>query len=46
VANFDGWTIAIFGAITLAMGMSDATNIVLSLALGAVAYVELRNAAG
>ncbi|HWC97733.1 MAG TPA: hypothetical protein VG456_13305 [Candidatus Sulfopaludibacter sp.] len=45
VANFDGWTIAIFGAITLAMGMSDATNIVLSLALGAVAYVELRNAA-
>ena len=45
VANFDGWTLAIFGAITLAMGLSDATNILLSLGLGAVAYVELRNAA-
>lgn len=44
VANFDGWTIAIFGAITLAMGLTDFTNVPLSLALGAVAYVELRNA--
>lgn len=45
VANFDGWTIAIFGAITLAMGLTDFTNIGLSLGLGAVAYFELRNAA-
>lgn len=44
VANFDGWTIAIFGAITLAMGLTDFTNIGLGLGLGAVAYLELRNA--
>lgn len=45
VANFDGWTIAIFGAITLATGLSNLTNIALGLGLGAVAYFELRNAA-
>jgi hypothetical protein len=45
VANFDGWTLAIFGALTLVMGFTNFTNILLSLGLGAVAYVELRYAA-
>lgn len=44
-ANFDGWTIAIFGALTLMMGFTNWLNILLAFAFGVVAYVELRNAA-
>lgn len=44
VANFDGWTVAIFGALTLVMGLTDVTNIALGVGLGAVAFFELRNA--
>ena len=45
VARFDGWTIAIFAAITLLMGFTDPTNIAMALGLGTVAYFELTGAA-
>lgn len=45
VANFDGWTIATFGALTIGFGFGDMSNIVLGLVLGAIAFVELRSAA-
>jgi hypothetical protein len=45
VARFDGWTMAIFAGLTLLMGITDITNIVLAVALGTVAYVELTGAA-
>jgi hypothetical protein len=45
VARFDGWTIAIFAGLTLLMGITDPTNILLALCLGTVAYVELSGAA-
>ncbi len=46
VARFDGWTIGIFAFLTFLCGMTDAVNIVLAIAMGTVAAVELRGAAG
>jgi hypothetical protein len=42
VASFDGWTIAVFGALTLLVGLTDPISIVMGLGLLAVAVVELR----
>jgi hypothetical protein len=44
VARFDGWTIAIFAGLSLLCGFSSPSGILLSIALGAIAYVELRAA--
>jgi hypothetical protein len=44
VASFDGWTIAIFAGLTLLMGITDLSNIVIGAGLGAIAGVELYGA--
>lgn len=44
VANFDGWTIAVCGALTLGLGLGDWTSMLGGVALGAIAFVELRGA--
>src|SRR4051794_7068047 len=41
VANFDGWSIAIFAALTFMLGYTDVTTIIIALVMGAVAAVEL-----
>ena len=43
VATFDGWTLGIFGALTVLMGLTDPTNLVLGIAMVAAALVELRS---
>jgi hypothetical protein len=43
-ARFDGWTIAIFAGLSLLCGFSSPSGILLSIALGAIAYIELRAA--
>lgn len=42
IASFDGWTIGVFGALTLLVGLTDPTSIIMGLGLLAVAFVELR----
>jgi len=44
VARFDGWTIAIFAGLTLLMGITDVSNIIIGVGLGVVAFVELQGA--
>src|SRR4051794_40425315 len=44
VASFDGWTIGAFAALTLIFGLTSASSVIMGLAMGAVAYVELRSA--
>jgi hypothetical protein len=44
VAKFDGWSIGVFGVLTLLCGLTDPTSIVLGLGMLAVAFVELRGA--
>ncbi|MCY2950747.1 MAG: hypothetical protein NTU53_02070, partial [Planctomycetota bacterium] len=45
VATFDGWTIAIFAALTFLCGLSSPATILLGLGMAGVSYVELSNAA-
>jgi len=45
VATFDGWTIAIFAALTFLCGLSSPATILLGLGMAVVSYVELTNAA-
>jgi hypothetical protein len=42
MAQMDGWSLAVFGALTLVCGLSSATAILVGLGLGAVAFVELK----
>ena len=44
MAKFDGWCLAIFGALTLGFGFSDPANIAIGLGLGIMAFIELRGA--
>jgi hypothetical protein len=44
VANFDGWSIGAFGALTLLFGMTDPTSVAMGLGMMAVAWIELRGA--
>jgi hypothetical protein len=44
VARFDGWTIAIFAALTSLCGLTDPATIAIAAAMGAIAFVELRAA--
>jgi len=44
VARFDGWTIGIFAGLTVLLGITDWTNIVMGLALGTIATIELLGA--
>ncbi len=41
VATFDGWSVAVFAALTFVCGIGDWQVMLLGLAMGAVAYVEL-----
>jgi hypothetical protein len=45
VATFDGWTIALFAALSLVTSLTDPSGLLLSLGMIAVAVVELRGAA-
>ena len=45
VANFDAWTVGVFGAITLVFGLNDFSSIILGGGMIVVAIVELRSAA-
>jgi hypothetical protein len=45
VANFDGWGIAVFAAITLALSLTSPSGILLGLGMGFIAYRELSSAA-
>jgi hypothetical protein len=44
VARFDGWTIALFAGLSLLCGFSSPVGVILSLALGGIAAVELYSA--
>lgn len=46
VAAISGWTLAVFAALTLLLGLFDAASLLLGAALAAVAWSELRGAAG
>jgi len=45
VALFDGWTVAAFAIVNCICGLSDVTSMIVGLAMGAVAFVEIRGAA-
>jgi hypothetical protein len=45
VATVDGWTIAIFGALTMLVGLTDVPSLAIGAALVAIAVIELRGAA-
>jgi hypothetical protein len=45
VANFDGWAIAVFAAITLPFSLTSPPTILLALGMGYIAYRELSQAA-
>jgi hypothetical protein len=45
VASFDGWTVGVFGLLTLLTGITDPSGIFMGLGMAAVAWVELRGAA-
>lgn len=44
VASFDGWSIGVFGGLTLLFGLTDFSSIALGLGMGVVAFIELRGA--
>jgi hypothetical protein len=44
VATFDGWTIAIFAALTFVCGITSVSNILIGVAMGIIAYIELAGA--
>jgi hypothetical protein len=44
VASFDGWTVGVFGALTLLTGLTDPSGLLMGAGMGAVAFVELRGA--
>jgi hypothetical protein len=44
VANFDGWSIGAFGALTLLFGITDPSSIVMGLGMATIAWIELRGA--
>jgi hypothetical protein len=43
VANFDGWTVAVFAALTLLTSITDPSGLFMGLGMAAVAYVELQS---
>jgi hypothetical protein len=45
VANFDGWAIAVFAAISLPFSLTSPPTIILALGMGFIAYRELSSAA-
>ena len=45
IANADGWTIGTFGLLTLLLGFTDPSSLLLGAAMAVVACVELRCAA-
>src|SRR5689334_7687058 len=45
VALFDGWTVAAFALVNCMCGLADLTSMIVGLAMGAVAVVEIRGAA-
>src|SRR3954465_5233733 len=45
VPTFDGWTIAAFAILSCLCGIGDIPSMVVGLALGGLAYIELRGAA-
>src|SRR5690348_1421830 len=45
VATFDGWTIGAFGFLTLLIGITDLTSILMGVGMAAIAWLELRGAA-
>lgn len=42
LANFDAWSVAIFGGITCAMSLTSVPGLLVGLAMSAVAFVEFR----
>ena len=44
MASFDGWSIGVFGGLTLLFGLTDFSSIALGLGMGVVAFIELRGA--
>ncbi len=44
VANFDGWTIAVFAIINCLCGLGDLQSMVIGAVMGVMAYVEIRGA--
>ena len=44
VANFDGWSIAVFAFLNCLCGFTDLTSMIVGLAMGAMAFVEIRGA--
>ena len=44
VATFDGWTIAVFAIANCLCGLADLPSMIVGLALGAMAFVEIRGA--
>lgn len=45
VAQFDGWSIGAFAALTLLFGFTSISGVILAGAMGAIAFLELRGAA-
>jgi hypothetical protein len=45
VAQFDGWTVAIFAGLTLLFGIFSPVGLLIGLAMAAVAFFEFRGAA-
>src|SRR6266576_2260087 len=45
VATFDGWTIAVFAIANCLCGLGSISSMVIGVALGGLAYSELRGAA-
>lgn len=46
VASMDGWTIAVCALLTFVLDMPSVSGVVIGLALGVIAFVELRAVAG
>src|SRR3954471_21742881 len=44
VATFDGWTVAVFALLNCLCGFTDVASMIVGLALGAMAFVEIRGA--
>ena len=45
VAQFDGWSVGAFAALTLLFGFTSVSGILIAAGMGAVAFLELRGAA-
>lgn len=43
VASFDGWTVAVFAALTLLTSITDPSGLFMGLGMAAVAFVELNS---